>query len=65
MGLERKTTLRDRQQRKQRFRQDFRRQEIFLVYHPNACEMGKATTGATADANLAAFDTMDSDSDQE
>ena len=38
---------------------------MWTLHHPNDCEAGKATTGATANANLAAFDTMDSDSDQE
>ena len=38
---------------------------IWTLHHPNDCEAGKPTTGATANANLAAFDTMDSDSDQE
>ena len=38
---------------------------MWTLHHPNECEAGKATTGATANANLAAFDTMDSDSDQE
>ena len=38
---------------------------MWTLHHPNECEVGKATTGATANANLGAFDTMDSDSDQE
>ena len=37
---------------------------MWTLHHPNECEAGKDTLSATANANLAAFDTMDSDSDQ-
>ena len=38
---------------------------MWMLHHPNDCEAGKAAPSATANANIAAFDTMDSDSDQE
>ena len=38
---------------------------MWTLHHPNDCEANKAAPSATANANLAAFDTMDSDSDQE
>ena len=38
---------------------------MWTLHHPNDCEVGKPTTGAMANANLAAFDTMDSYTDQE
>ena len=38
---------------------------MWTLYHPNECEAGKAATTASPNANLAAFDTMDSDSDRE
>ena len=38
---------------------------MWTLHHPNDCEASKAAPSATANANLAAFDTMDSDSDQE
>ena len=38
---------------------------MWTLHHPNDCDVGKAAPSATANANLAAFDTMDSDSDQE
>ena len=38
---------------------------MWTLHHPNDCEAGNPTTGTTANANLTAFDTMDSDSDRE
>ena len=38
---------------------------MWMLHHPNACEAGKKTTTTTTNANIAVFDTMDSDSDQE
>ena len=38
---------------------------MWTLHHPNDCEVGKTTTSAATNANIAAFDTMDSDSDQE
>ena len=38
---------------------------MWTLHHPNDCEVGKTTTSATKNANIAACDTMDSDSDQE
>ena len=38
---------------------------MWTLHHPNDCEAGMAATGAIANANLAVFDTMDSDSNQE
>ena len=36
---------------------------MWTLHHPKECEAGKTATNATPNANLAAFDTMDSDSD--
>ena len=36
---------------------------MWTLHHPNDCEAGKTTTSATTNANIAAFDTMDSNSD--
>ena len=38
---------------------------MWTLHHPNDCESGKTASNTTANANLAAFDTLDSDSDQE
>ena len=38
---------------------------MLTLHHPKDCEVGKTAPSATANANVAAFDTMDSDSDQE
>ena len=38
---------------------------MWTLHHPKDCEAGKASTGTMAKAHLAAFDTMDSESDQE
>ena len=38
---------------------------MWTLHHPSDCEAGKTATSAAANVNLAAFDTMDSDSDQE
>ena len=38
---------------------------MWTLHHPNDCEAGNPSTGTTANANLAAFDTMDSESDQD
>ena len=38
---------------------------MWTLHHPKDCEVGKAASTATLNANLAAFDTMDSDSDNE
>ena len=38
---------------------------MWTLHHPNDCEVGKSTTEATTNANLAAFDTYDGDSNQE
>ena len=38
---------------------------MWTLHHPKDCEAGKAATTAVPNANLAAFDTMDSDSNQE
>ena len=38
---------------------------MWMLHHPNDCEAGKTTPSATVNANIAAFDTVDSDSDQE
>ena len=38
---------------------------MWTSHHPNDCEAGKTASNPTAIANLAAFDTMDSDIDQE
>ena len=38
---------------------------MWTLHHPTDCEAGKPTTGTTTNANLAAFDTIDSESDQE
>ena len=35
------------------------------LHHPKDCEAGKTTTCSVANTNIAAFDTMDSDSEQE
>ena len=36
-----------------------------MAHHPRDCESSKATSHSAANANIAAFDTLDSDSDQE
>ena len=36
---------------------------MWTLHHPNECESGTGTNRATPNANLAAFDTMDSDSE--
>ena len=38
---------------------------MWTLHHPKDCEASKATPHLAANANIAAFDTMDSDSDQE
>ena len=38
---------------------------MWTLHHPKDCEAGKSTTHSAANANIAAFDTMDSDSEQE
>ena len=38
---------------------------MWTLHRPKECEAGKAATTTTPNANLAAFDTMDSDSDNE
>ena len=38
---------------------------MWTLHHPNDCEAGKAAPSAITNANIAAFDTMDSDSNQE
>ena len=38
---------------------------MWTLHHPKDCEAGKASTSTAAKAHIAAFDTMDSDSDQE
>ena len=38
---------------------------MWTLHHPSDCEAGKSTTEPSANANLAAFDTYDGDSDQE
>ena len=38
---------------------------MWTLHHPRDCEAGKASTGTIANAHIAAFDTMDSDSNQE
>ena len=38
---------------------------MWTLHHPNDCEANKATTSASTNANIAAFDTMDSDSERE
>ena len=38
---------------------------MWTLHHPNDCEANKATTSASTNANIATFDTMDSDSERE
>ena len=38
---------------------------MWTLHHPKDCEAGKASTGMTAKAHIATFDTVDSDSDME
>ena len=38
---------------------------MWTLHHPKDCKAGKASTGTVAKAHITAFDTMDSDSDQE
>ena len=38
---------------------------MWTLHHPKDCENGAGTSCSSANANIAAFDTMDSDSDQE
>ena len=38
---------------------------MWTLHHPHDCKTGKTASNPTAKANLATFDTMDSDSDQE
>ena len=38
---------------------------MWTLHHPNDCEAGKTATNTTPNANLAAFDTVDSDSELE
>ena len=38
---------------------------MWTLHHPKDCEAGKTTTCSVANTNIAAFDTMDSDSEQE
>ena len=38
---------------------------MWTLHHPNNCEVGKTAPSASTNANIAAFNTMDSDSDQE
>ena len=38
---------------------------MWTLHHPSDCEAGKSNTEPSANANLAAFDTYDSDSEQE
>ena len=38
---------------------------MWTLHHPNDCEAKKATTSLSANANIAAFDMVDSDSEQE
>ena len=38
---------------------------MWTLHHPKDCEAGKAPTGTSAKAYIAAFDTVDSDSDME
>ena len=38
---------------------------MWTLHHPKECEAGKTTTRSAANANIAAFDTMDSESNQE
>ena len=38
---------------------------MWMLHHPNDCEAGKTAPSTTTNANIAAFDTMDSDSAQE
>ena len=39
--------------------------DMWTLHHPNDCEASKTTSSPSTDANIAAFDTMDSDSEQE
>ena len=38
---------------------------MWTLHHPKDCEAGKASTGPTAKAHIATFDTVDSNSDME
>ena len=38
---------------------------MWTLHHPNDCEANKATTSASTNANIATFDTIDSDSERE
>ena len=38
---------------------------MWTLHHPKDCEAGKAPTGTSTKAHIAAFDTVDSDSDME
>ena len=38
---------------------------MWTLHHPKDCEAGKASTGTTANAHIATFDTVDSDTDME
>ena len=38
---------------------------MWTLHHPKDCEAGKASTGTTAKAHIATFDTVDSNSDME
>ena len=38
---------------------------MWTLHHPNDCEANKSTTSASTTANIATFDTMDSDSERE
>ena len=38
---------------------------MWTLHHPNECEANKAMTSTSTNANIAAFDTMDSDSERE
>ena len=38
---------------------------MWTLHHPKDCEAGKATPRSVANANIATFDTMGSDTDQE
>ena len=38
---------------------------MWTLHHPNDCEAGKAAPSPSTNANIAAFDTMDSNSEQE
>ena len=38
---------------------------MWTLHHPNECEEGKTKQTPSTNANLATFDTVDSDSEQE